>query len=268
MPSVFVIGAFDDIRSGDARFLEEAAKLGPVHAWLLSDDAVQSATGRPPKFPLEERNYFVQAIRFVHRVEISGTGSLIFPEDAGKPQIWAMREADATERQKFCCDNAFACHIIPDSQLSGFPEPKVVLGSTSDRKKVLVTGCYDWLHTGHVRFFEEVSEYGDVYAVVGHDANIKLLKGEGHPQFSQEERRYMVGAIRYVKQALVSTGDGWLDAEPEIRRIRPDIYAVNEDGDRPEKKEFCQKNGIEYLVLKRLPKPGLPRRQSTALRGF
>jgi glycerol-3-phosphate cytidylyltransferase-like family protein len=119
-----------------------------------------------------------------------------------------------------------------------------------------------------VRFFEEVSEYGDVYAVVGHDANIELLKGKGHPQFRQDERRYMVQAIRFVTQCLISTGHGWLDAEPEIRRIRPDIYAVNEDGDKPEKKDFCAANGIQYLVLKRLPKPGLPRRESTKLRGF
>ena len=135
-------------------------------------------------------------------------------------------------------------------------------------KKVIVTGCYDWFHSGHVRFFEEVSQLGELYVVVGHDANIRLLKGEGHPFYGQDERRYMAGSIRYVHQALISTGDGWLDAEPEIQRIQPDIYAVNEDGDRPEKREYCQAHGIDYRVLKRLPKEGLPRRQSTDLRGF
>ena len=138
----------------------------------------------------------------------------------------------------------------------------------SSRKKVLVTGCYDWFHTGHVRFFEEVSELGDLYAVVGHDANIRLLKGEGHPMFDERQRQYMVGSIRYVTEALVSTGHGWLDAEPEIERIRPDIYAVNEDGDKAEKRQYCEKHSIEYVVLKRVPKEGLPRRESTNLRGF
>jgi hypothetical protein len=78
----------------------------------------------------------------------------------------------------------------------------------------------------------------------------------------------MCQAIRFVAQALISSGEGWLDAEPEIERIRPDIYAVNEDGDRPEKRKYCEAHGIEYRVLARLPKEGLPRRQSTALRGF
>jgi hypothetical protein len=78
----------------------------------------------------------------------------------------------------------------------------------------------------------------------------------------------MVDAVRHVTQALISSGEGWLDADPEIRRIKPDIYAVNEDGDRGGKREYCTERGIEYLVLKRVPAPGLPPRSSTHLRGF
>ena len=119
-----------------------------------------------------------------------------------------------------------------------------------------------------MRFFEETSELGDLYVVAGSDANVRLLKGEDHPLFPEDERRYMVGSIRFVKQALISSGQGWMDAEPEIARIKPDIYAVNEDGDVPEKRAFCEEHGLEYVVLKRLPKDGLTRRQSTDLRGF
>jgi glycerol-3-phosphate cytidylyltransferase-like family protein len=86
--------------------------------------------------------------------------------------------------------------------------------------------------------------------------------------FSQNQRWFVIQSIRYVKQAFIATGSGWLDAEQEIYKIKPEIYAVDEDGDRPEKCEFCQANGIEYVVLKRLPKPGLPRRQSTILCWF
>jgi cytidyltransferase-like protein len=151
--------------------------------------------------------------------------------------------------------------------MAGFPEPPP-MPSSPGRKKVVATGCYDWFHTGHVRFTEEVSAYGDLYVIVGHDANIRLLKGEGHPLFPEDERRYVVGSIKYVKQALISTGEGWLDADPEIRRLKPDIYAVNEDGDKGGKREYCQRLGMEYLVLKRTPAPGLMRRSSTDLRGF
>ena len=71
-----------------------------------------------------------------------------------------------------------------------------------------------------------------------------------------------------MTQALISSGDGWLDADPEIRKIKPDIYVVNEDGDKGGKREYCRQLGIEYLVLKRDPAPGLPARTSTGLRGF
>jgi hypothetical protein len=43
---------------------------------------------------------------------------------------------------------------------------------------------------------------------------------------------------------------------------------VNEDDDTGGKREYCQQLGIEYLVLKRSPAPGLPQRSSTDLRGF
>jgi len=151
--------------------------------------------------------------------------------------------------------------------MDGLPVPPPT-PSAPGRKKVIATGCYDWFHSGHVRFCEEVSAYGDLYVVVGNDRNIQLLKGGGHPLLPEAERRYVVGSIRYVKQALISSGEGWLDADPEIQWLKPDIYAVNEDGDRGGKRDYCAERGIEYLVLKRTPAPGLQRRSSTDLRGF
>ena len=238
---VQVLGSFDDLRSRDVRFLQEAARLGTVEVSLLSDEAVGRITGRPPAFPEDERRYIVEAVRFVSHV------TLVEGPTAGSEYV-----------------------IIPERELEGFPEPDAedATLASGGRKRAIVTGCYDWLHSGHVRFFEEVSELADLYVTVGSDRNIKHLKGEGHPLYPEEERRYLVDSIRYVKQAMVATGWGWLDAEPEIEWIRPHIYAVNEDGDRPEKREFCERNGIDYRVLRRLPRPGLPARQSSDFRGF
>jgi cytidyltransferase-like protein len=178
-----------------------------------------------------------------------------------------MVSAANSEREQLARRRGMLYHIFRPEDLTGFPEPAPVPTPPS-RKKVVVTGCYDWFHSGHVRFCEEVSGYGDLYVIVGHDANIRLLKGEGHPLLPEAERRYVVGSIKFVTQALVSTGDGWLDADPEIRRLQPHVYVVNEDGDKGGKREYCQKMGIEYLVLKRTPAPGLPKRSSTDLRGF
>ena len=262
---------FDDLRSPQMRFLEEAAQLGELTVLLWPDELLGRQTGKLPEFPLVERLYFLQAVRYVSRVislsEISDPNSL--PEvDGFLPQVWVDEESQANGRRAdYCRQHGLEYYVVPTSRMLGFPAPPP-MPSAGNRKKVVVTGCYDWFHSGHVRFFEEVSAYGDLYVVIGHDANIRLLKGEGHPRFPEAERRYMVGSIRYVKQALISSGSGWLDADPEIRRLKPDIYAVNEDGDQGGKREYCAKMGLEYLVLRRIPAPGLPRRRSTDLRGF
>jgi cytidyltransferase-like protein len=268
---VVVSGGFDDIHSRHLRFLEEAAKFGDLTVLLWPDETLRQQTGKAPKFPLAERLYFLEAVRYVTRVvpltapvDVNALPAL----DSLKPQVWVDEEADAhSARRAYCQQHAIEYRVLPPGRMAGFPEPPP-MPSAPGRKKVIVTGCYDWFHSGHVRFTEEVSAYGDLYVIVGHDANIRLLKGEGHPLIPEAERRYVVGSIKYVKQALISSGDGWLDADPEIKRLKPDMYAVNEDGDKGGKREYCEKMGIEYLVLKRVPAAGLPERRSRDLRGF
>ena len=273
MKRVVVSGTFDVLRSRHVRLLEEASKRGPVHVVLWSDKTIRHLTGQLPKFTQAERMYFVQAIRYVGQTTLA-TGEVdpdaIPMVDVIRPDAWVVLEEDDNSRKRaFCASHRVAYHVLQDAALTSFPAaPTRINDEARSRKKAVVTGCFDWLHSGHVRFFEETAALGDLYVVVGHDGNIRLLKGEGHPLFPENERRYMVQAIRYVRQALVSSGHGWMDAAPEIDRIKPDIYAVNEDGDEPEKRAFCEKHGIEYVVLERLPKEGLPRRESTTLRGF
>jgi cytidyltransferase-like protein len=273
MKTVVVTGSFDDIRSPHVRFLEQASMRGNLHVLLWSDETVNKIDGRPPKFPQEERLYILGAIRYVHQVcLVKNVVSLDdLPAVRGlKPEIWVVdKEVDTPEKRRFCDSHGIIYQVINPIDLKGFPI-SLISGddSRATKKKVFVTGSFDWLHSGHIRFFEETSALGELYVVVGHDENIRFLKGNGHPMFSADERRYMVQSIRYVKQALISTGHGWMDAEPEIATIKPDIYAVNEDGDKPEKRAFCEKHGLEYVVLTRAPKEGLPLRESTILRGF
>jgi cytidyltransferase-like protein len=268
---VVVSGGFDDLKARDLRFLEEASKLGELTVLLLTDNAMAQTTGKPPKFPLAERFYFLNAVRYVSRV--IQLGGLANPDQLPslvglRPEIWAdVTATNNVARNFFAAENKIAYHVFSADELQGFPEPPP-MPSAPGKKKVVATGCYDWFHSGHVRFTEEASAFGDLYVCLGNDANVRLLKGEGHPLLSEAERRYVLGSIKFVKQALVTTGSGWVDADPEIRRLQPDIYIVNEDGDKGGKSEYCEKLGIEYRVLKRTPAPGLVKRSSTDLRGF
>ncbi len=134
-------------------------------------------------------------------------------------------------------------------------------------KKVFVSGCFDMLHSGHVAFFKEAAKYGDLYVGIGSDKTVRDLKGRETIN-SEEERKYMIEALKYVKKAMVNTGSGHMDFVKELTDLKPDIFVVNEDGDSPDKVALCKKVGVEYIVLKRIPEEGLPVRSTTSIRNI
>lgn len=134
-------------------------------------------------------------------------------------------------------------------------------------KKVMVSGCFDLLHSGHVAFFQEASAYGDLYVALGSDQTVFDLKGRV-PINDQDERLFMVKSVEYVTDAFVSKGSGLLDFEAEFKELKPDIFIVNEDGHTPDKQALCETYGVEYVVLTREPHSGLKPRSTTALRSI
>lgn len=132
-------------------------------------------------------------------------------------------------------------------------------------KKVFVSGCYDLLHSGHVEFFRQAAQYGDLYVGIGSDATI--LEYKHHKTvYSEQERLFMVKSIRYVKDAFINAGNGIMDFIPTVEALKPDVLVVNSDGDKEEKRQFCKERGIEYVVLSRDPHEGLAARSSTDLK--
>jgi len=132
-------------------------------------------------------------------------------------------------------------------------------------KKVLVSGCFDLLHGGHIAFLKTAASYGKVFVSLGTDDNLFLLKGK-RPFFSQEERLFILKSIRFVEDAFLSSGSGMLDFEPDMIRLKPDIFIVNSDGHTEEKEHLCKKLGVEYIILERIPETGLPARASSAIK--
>lgn len=133
------------------------------------------------------------------------------------------------------------------------------------RKRVFVSGCYDLLHSGHVEFFRQASQYGDLYVGIGSDKTILHYKNH-KTVYPEQERLFMVKSIRYVKDAYINAGDGVMDFVPTLDIVKPDILVVNSDGDNPDKRRVCEEKGIEYIVLPRTPHEGLTARSSTDLK--
>lgn len=132
-------------------------------------------------------------------------------------------------------------------------------------KKVFVSGCYDLLHSGHIEFFKQAAAYGELYVGIGSDATILDYKHR-KPMYPQEERLFLVQAVRYVKEAYINAGSGILDFLPTLDIVKPDIFVVNAEGSSNEKRRACEERGIEYVVLQRVPAEGLQARSSSSIK--
>ena len=136
---------------------------------------------------------------------------------------------------------------------------------SSPRPKVLVSGCFDVLHSGHIAFLEEAATYGDLYVSLGSDRTILFLKHRPS-LYNEEERKYMLEALRCVKKVYIGPDLGKLDFAPLLDVVKPDIFFVNSDGSDDEKRQFIENRGIRYIVSSRIPHANLPARSTTAIR--
>lgn len=132
-------------------------------------------------------------------------------------------------------------------------------------KKVFVSGCYDLLHSGHVEFFKQASQFGDLYVGIGSDATYLEYKHR-KPMFPQEERLFMVSNIKFVKEAYINEGSGVIDFLPTLDLVKPDIFVVNAEGGSDIKRRLCEERGIQYIELERTPAEGLQARSSSSLK--
>ena len=129
---------------------------------------------------------------------------------------------------------------------------------------VFVSGSFDLLHTGHIEFLENASNYGDLYVGIGSDETVKQLKGD-YPVMNENERKYMVESLKFVSKCKINSGNGIIDFLNEISTIKPEIFIVNQDGDHKEKFNLCKKLNIEYKVFERKPKAFFKKRSTTKI---
>ncbi len=76
----------------------------------------------------------------------------------------------------------------------------IVQQAKSRRSLVVFTnGCFDILHSGHVKLLEQCRQAGDVLVVgLNSDASVKKLKGPERPIVAQEQRAEVVAALEAV----------------------------------------------------------------------
>jgi rfaE bifunctional protein nucleotidyltransferase chain/domain len=100
----------------------------------------------------------------------------------------------------------------------------------TDKRIVLVGGCFDVIHYGHIQFLKQARALGD-YLVVAleSDENVKRRKGESRPIHTQVQRKHMLEAITYVDQVYsLPTMEKDTDYFTLVQKIRPHIIAVTQ----------------------------------------
>ena len=116
-----------------------------------------------------------------------------------------------------------------DSHIKTFEEISLLSEELKKRGKTIVftNGCFDILHVGHVKYLEEAKSYGDVLIVgLNSDASVKRLKGSTRPVTPQEDRAYILAALKAVDYVVIFDEDTPYDL---IKTIRPHILVKGGD---------------------------------------
>lgn len=125
-------------------------------------------------------------------------------------------------------------------------------------KKVLVGGCFDVLHYGHIQFLEQAKKLGDTLIVIlESDKSVKRMKGEYRPIHTQAQRNKMLTALKFVDDVI---NLDFLTADREylaiIKTISPNVIAITQgDAMESKKRDHAKAVGAEIAVIPKIETP-------------
>ena len=94
-------------------------------------------------------------------------------------------------------------------------------------KLVFTNGCFDIIHRGHIELLKYAKSCGDKLVVgLNSDNSVKRLKGESRPIQSQEDRKAILEAIRWVDEVVIFNEITPINL---IKSLTPDIIVKGGD---------------------------------------
>lgn len=125
----------------------------------------------------------------------------------------------------------------------------------NNKNIVLVGGCFDVMHLGHVTFLEKAKKEGEVLVILlESDENIKKKKGNNRPINNQENRAEFLTKLKVVDYVIKlpemkSDEDYW----KIIEEIKPKVIAVSEnDTNLDKKKKIAEKIGARLVEVTKI----------------
>jgi rfaE bifunctional protein nucleotidyltransferase chain/domain len=119
------------------------------------------------------------------------------------------------------------------------------------QKLVFTNGCFDLLHSGHVRYLAAARALGDALAVaINGDDSVRALKGSGRPINREKDRAEVVAALESVDYVTIFPE---ARATNLMRLVRPQIYAKGGDYTpetlNPEEKSALDAIGAQIRII-------------------
>lgn len=125
-------------------------------------------------------------------------------------------------------------------------------------KNVLVGGCFDLLHYGHIAFLREARGQGDwLIVALESDENVRQMKGSARPIHTQDQRKIMLKTLSCVDEVValppMKTDE---DYRKFVEHINPAIIAITEGDPIEEKKrQQAESIGAQLVIIPKVATP-------------
>jgi len=120
-----------------------------------------------------------------------------------------------------------------------------------DKKIVLVGGCFDILHFGHIQFLEKARKCGD-YLMVALEPDERIVQSKNRiPIHTQMERAQNLLALRHVDHVIfLPLLHGFDDYLQLVQQVKPHVIAItSNDPQRENKQKQADAIGTQLVAV-------------------
>lgn len=116
-----------------------------------------------------------------------------------------------------------------EKKLKSFKELSEIISDLRKKNKTIVwtSGCFDILHSGHIKYLAKTKELGD-YLVVGlnSDSSVRELKGPSRPINSEDTRAEILSSLSFVDYVMI-----FPESSPVkyLSVFKPEVYSKGGD---------------------------------------
>ena len=180
----------------------------------------------------------VPGIKSKNVVDVTGSGDLVlsilvyfYVETHNL--LYASKVANAIAAKGVEVVGNYVANI---DDIKEYQSPKIIYDNERDRimsisnknKTIVFTnGCFDILHTAHLKLLQFAKKQGDILVVgLNSDDSIKRLKGENRPINNIEERSTMLSLFDFIDFVIIFDEDTPYNV---IRELKPNILVKGGD---------------------------------------